>query len=233
MSVDLHLAVLVVTRVSGIAAHACQRLTACTVCYHAQRVETGEVMTPALLVALDVCTSSEGAVGRIPLSGHVELGPVMASGLLRRHIPSRLPAGRDADDSAQSDEKHRLDAAVTLQIQCTVFADAVDRGVVSDERIAYMAGDPVVDRLGLVPRGCLSCRDPAGKGPEVRRERDMWKLLAQVLVQPLCDELLLGPPAEPLLYRIGEREGELVIAFKDLLEHGGAHHPRLVVDRRR
>ena len=120
---------------------------------HTEGIEIAKVKLSALFVAQAVCAASKGEVRIQPSVGlHIELSPVVAVNGVGGCEKSRLPPGGDSAAAAQGDEQDRLYPAVTLLIDGGIFRNVHNGAVPPDKGVAHMAGEIVVDQLGLADR---------------------------------------------------------------------------------
>lgn len=124
---------------------------------HSKNIQITEIIIPAFNFTCAPCTSAKREVCKYPsVRRNIELRPIMTACIVVCRIQPRLPACRDTGHSAKCDKEKSLYTAVSFQIDCTVFRNALNCKIFSHKRIHDLCRHKIVksacqnDRIRLI-----------------------------------------------------------------------------------
>src|SRR5947207_650163 len=98
-------------------------------------------------------------------------------------VPAGLPAGGNAVEPAERDEKQSLLAAIAIAASTAIIADVANRRVLDCIAVLDLVGDPIVELFGREIRVCFVSADSLRECAHLWREHDMRGLTGELFLR--------------------------------------------------
>src|SRR5207248_176895 len=100
----------------------------------------------------------------------VNLGPIVDSFVAGTRVPTGLPAGGNAVETAKCDEQESFLAAIAVLLGTAIIADVANSRVFDGVAVFDLAGDPIVEFFSFEIRVGFTVRDFFRERPDFWRE---------------------------------------------------------------